>query len=96
MAAYVVARLCISNEQAFARYREIVSSTIESHGGRYLARGNRFEVVEGSDRPERIVILEFPDFETALRWHESEEYAPAKALRESCTETEMLIVEGLA
>ncbi len=95
MAAYVVARLCVENEEAFARYREMVGPTIEAYGGRYLVRGNHFEVVEGSDRPDRIVILEFPDFESAKRWHESDQYEPVKALRESCAETQMFIVEGL-
>jgi uncharacterized protein (DUF1330 family) len=40
------------------------------------------------------VILEFPDADTARRWWDSPEYAEAKALRQSCADTKMLLVEG--
>jgi uncharacterized protein (DUF1330 family) len=40
------------------------------------------------------VVLEFPDADAARGWWASEEYAPAKALRQSCARTEMLLVEG--
>lgn len=46
--------------------------------------------------PSRLVVLEFPSADQARAWWDSPEYAPAKAIRQACARTEMLIVEGVA
>ena len=40
-------------------YRSLVAPTVEKFGGRYLVRGGRFEVVEGTYQPARLAMLEF-------------------------------------
>jgi uncharacterized protein (DUF1330 family) len=52
-------------------------------------------VLEGSWQPRRLVILEFPSVEQARAWWESPEYAPAKAIRQRCADTEMLLIQGI-
>jgi len=52
-------------------------------------------VLEGEWAPRRVVILEFPNAEQARAWWESPEYAAAKALRQSCADTQMLLIDGL-
>jgi uncharacterized protein (DUF1330 family) len=52
--------------------------------------------LEGTWRPERLVVLEFPSAERARAWWESPEYAPAKALRQSCATTDMVLIDGPA
>ena len=44
--------------------------------------------------PKRLVIIEFPDMAAAHAWHESEGYAPLIALRQSASDTDMVVVEG--
>lgn len=51
-------------------------------------------VVEGSWQPARLVVLEFESYERAIEWWESQAYAPAKALRQRLSETDMVIVDG--
>lgn len=41
-----------------------------------------------------VVVLEFPTLDAARSWWASPEYRPAKELRQSCADTEMLLVEG--
>ena len=94
MAAYVIAQIEITDPEAFGAYRELVPATIEAHGGRYLARGGRTEVVEGAG-PGRTVVLEFPSYEAALGWYNSEDYAGPKAMRMAASEGTITIVEGL-
>jgi uncharacterized protein (DUF1330 family) len=53
-------------------------------------------VLEGDWSPERVVVLEFQDAESAKAWWASPEYAEAKALRHSCADADMVLVEGLA
>jgi uncharacterized protein (DUF1330 family) len=47
-------------------------------------------------RPPRLVILEFPDAASARAWWASPEYAAAKAIRQSCARTRMLLIEGIS
>ena len=50
----------------------------------------------GHWKPERVVIIEFPDMDVLNRWYTSPEYQPLIALRKSSTsELDMLItLEG--
>jgi uncharacterized protein (DUF1330 family) len=57
-------------------------------------RGGKTETLEGDWQPGRFVILEFPSVEKAKQWWTSEEYAPAKALRQANAKTKMIVVEG--
>jgi uncharacterized protein (DUF1330 family) len=52
-------------------------------------------LLEGEQAPKRIVVLEFPTKEQANAWWSSEEYAPAKALRQRTSTTRMILVEGV-
>lgn len=57
-------------------------------------RGGESEVVEGPPDDRRIVLVEFPDMESARTFYDSPEYAPAKAARGGAAEMEIVLVEG--
>jgi uncharacterized protein (DUF1330 family) len=44
--------------------------------------------------PKRLVIIEFPDMDAARAWHGSDAYAPLIALRQSASDTDIVVVEG--
>jgi uncharacterized protein (DUF1330 family) len=94
MSAYVIVNVDTKHPQEFERYKEMAQKTVAQYGGRYLVRGGQMNVVEGSWKPTRIVILEFPSYEKAHEWWHSTEYAPAKELRQRLSATDLLIVEG--
>jgi len=94
MAAYILVDLTINDPQTYERYKLLAPASIAAYHGKYLVRGGRTEVLEGDWEPSRLVILKFPGVEQAKAWWDSEEYAAAKALRQSCAATEMLLVEG--
>jgi uncharacterized protein (DUF1330 family) len=96
MAAYIVVEIAIQDAETYERYKLLAPPSIAAYGGRYLVRGGAVEVLEGSWKPPRFVILEFPTVERARAWWSSPEYAPAKALRQASTQTDMLLVEGLS
>jgi len=95
MAAYVFANIDVKDAQVYEEYKRRVPATIEQYGGRYLARGGRCEVMEGSLEAGRIILLEFPTREHAERWYHSPEYAAVRALRQRSATTDLCIVEGL-
>ena len=45
--------------------------------------------------PTRLVIIQFPDMESAKRFAESEEYAPVKAIRHANADCTLAILEGV-
>jgi uncharacterized protein (DUF1330 family) len=96
MPAYLVVQITVRDAAAYARYRELVPPTIAAYGGRYLARGGSTETLEGTWRPTRLVIVEFPTAERAREWLASPEYAEAKAIRHASAETEMVLLEGVS
>ncbi len=95
MAAYVIAEVEVADAEAFERYRALVPGTIEQYGGRYLARGGTIMPLEGSWDPKRLVVLEFPSLDRAREWHDSEEYAEAKGIRQRSAKTRLIAVEGV-
>ncbi len=74
---------------------ERVKPLAESLGGQYLVRGGSHEVLEDDWKPTRLVLLEFLHIETARKLFSSDEYAPLKHLRQSCSSGHVVIVEGL-
>jgi uncharacterized protein (DUF1330 family) len=95
MAAYVVANVQVNDSDAYAEYRAQVLPTVERFGGRFLARGGRTELLEGGYEPRRVVILEFPSYERAKEWYESEEYRPLAELRRGASDGDLILVEGV-
>jgi uncharacterized protein (DUF1330 family) len=92
--AYVIVNVNTSDPQRYEAYKEMAQKTVAQYGGRYLARGGKMQLLEGSWAPTRIVVLEFPSYDEAHEWWNSPEYAPAKALRQQLSETDLLIVDG--
>ncbi len=95
MPAYVVIEVDVRDSARYEDYKKLAPSAIAAYGGRYLARGGRTDALEGDAGPGRLVILEFPSLDRARRWWESEEYAAAKAMRQSCSTARLIAIEGL-
>lgn len=86
MPAYYVAEHIITNAAKFEEYRIKAAPMIAKHGGRYLTRGGSHKFLEGGHwKPERVVIIEFPDMDSLNRWYDSPEYQPLKVLRKAST-----------
>jgi uncharacterized protein (DUF1330 family) len=95
MAAYWVARSKINDPVAYKRYTDLVPEIIARFGGKVLARGGDYRILEGPEKFERVVVIEFPSIDRAIASHESKEYRDAAAHRRSgAGEVELVIVEG--
>jgi uncharacterized protein (DUF1330 family) len=95
MAAYVIVDVVVNDPVRYEDYRKRVMATLEPYRGKFLVRGGRVENLEGTWKPQRFVIVEFPDAATAKNWWNSEAYAEPKAIRQSASHTEMILVEGI-
>lgn len=94
MAAYLIATIQVTDPEAYKLYTAETPALIAAAGGRFLVRGGRCEVVEGEDRQERIVVIEYPDMERALAFYHSDAYQKIVPLRTAASTGRMMIVEG--
>jgi uncharacterized protein (DUF1330 family) len=95
MPAYWVARSKINDAAAYKKYTDRVPAIISRYCGKVLARGGRFQILEGPQKFHRFVVIEFPSLEQAVACHRSAEYQEAAAFRAGgAGEVELVIVEG--
>jgi len=96
MPAYWLARCKINNPVEYKKYTDLVPGIIARYGGKVLARGGKYQVMEGTDRFHRFVVIEFPTLEQATACHRSPEYQAAAAFRRApgVGEVEQVIVES--
>lgn len=90
---YIVARLTVSDPEAYKDYVAAASVAMKKFGVRVLARGGRYEALEGEARP-RNVILEFASYDDVRRYYDSPEYQLAIQKRLGIAEGELVAVEG--
>jgi uncharacterized protein (DUF1330 family) len=97
MSAYWLARAKINDPVRYKRYTDQVPAIVAAHQGKILARGGKFEILEGPHKFERFVVIEFPSMELAHACYNSPEYqAAAKHRQENgAGEVETVIVESL-
>ena len=67
---------------------------ITNRAGKILARGGRFQIMEGPDKFHRFIVIEFPTFEQGVACFTSPEYDKAAFRRSGAGEVETIIVEG--
>ena len=95
MPAYWVARARIIDPANYKKYADLAPPIIDRHNGKFLARGGRYQVMEGPKTFQRFVVIEFPTLEQAAACFTSEEYDKAAAFRRNgAGEVETVIVEG--
>jgi uncharacterized protein (DUF1330 family) len=93
--AYWVARSRIVDPVEYRKYTDRIPAIFAKYGGRVLARGGRFQVMEGTDRFHRFVVVEFDTFEKAVAAFQSPEYEEAAAFRrDGAGEVETFVVDG--
>ncbi len=90
---YVIARVTVTNPEAYAEYAKAATEAIRLHRGRPLARGGKYEALEGEAR-QRNVVIEFDSYEQARNYYHSAEYQAAKAKRAGAAVGEFVVVEG--
>ncbi|GAA4333818.1 DUF1330 domain-containing protein [Pigmentiphaga soli] len=97
MSAYWLARSIVNDPVLYKRYADQVPDIVAAYGGRILARGGKFEILEGPEKFTRFVVIEFPSLEQARACFHSERYQSAARWRrqDGAGEVELAIVESL-
>lgn len=94
MPAYIIADVNVTNPVAYETYKTLTPDAVARNGGRFIARGGQAEELEGGWQPNRVVILEFPDYATAKAFYGSPEYREAREARKGAADFRMIVVDG--
>ena len=96
MKAYWIALYkSIDSQENIKKYAEIVTEVLRSYGAKPIVRGGKFLTLEGEKYP-RTVIWEFPNYEQAIKCHDSKEYQDGWALAKDTTKRNLQIIEGFS
>jgi uncharacterized protein (DUF1330 family) len=90
---YWIAHVDVTNPDGFRPYADANAAIFKKFKGRYVVRGGKFECPEGKARARNIVI-EFPDYATALACYNSPEYQQNIKVRQPHSEVDLVVIEG--
>lgn len=94
MSAYIIARINVTDPNDYKNYASQTVALAEKFGGKFLVKGGVQTQLEGNG-PDRHVIIEFPDRETALEWYNSDAYRRILSIAISSSERDIVVVDGL-
>jgi uncharacterized protein (DUF1330 family) len=97
MTTYLINHLRIPNgvpKPDSLTYLQNVESTFKPYGGRWLVLDAQVEVQEGA-WPGSVVLMEFPDMDTAKKWYDSPEYQKLLPLRTDNNISDLILVDAV-
>ena len=84
----------INDEEAMKNYAEKATLAIKKYSPNVLVRGGKSINLEGKASP-RTVVIEFPSFEIAKKYYNSEDYQKAHSILKGTVVRNLQIVEGV-
>jgi uncharacterized protein (DUF1330 family) len=90
---YWIAHVDVTDPDAYKLYANSTGEALRKYDAKFIMRGGRYEVFEGSARG-RHVVVEFKDYETALACYHSPEYQSAAAHRKGKVSIDIMVIEG--
>jgi uncharacterized protein (DUF1330 family) len=94
MKGYWIARVTVRDPERYKDYVSTAMPAYKRYNAKFLVRGGAVHLSEGEGRP-RNVVIEFPTYQDAIDCYNSPEYVEARAIRQSVSDGEITIVEGL-
>ena len=90
---YWIARVDVKNEDGYKAYATANPAIFKKFGAKFIIRAGKSESPEGTPRARNIVI-EFPDYATALACYRSPEYQENIKRRLPHAAIDLLVIEG--
>jgi uncharacterized protein (DUF1330 family) len=90
---YWIASVDVHNDEGYKAYAAANPAIFKKFGGRFVVRAGKFESPEGQAR-SRNVVIEFPDYASALACYNSPEYQANIKVRKPHSAADIVIIEG--
>jgi uncharacterized protein (DUF1330 family) len=96
MPAYWIARAKVNDPVEYRKYADRVPGILAKYGAKVLTRGGNYRTLEGVEKFNRFVVIEFPTFDQGVACFNSQEYRDAAAFRRrnNVGENELVLVEA--
>ncbi|KPQ13990.1 MAG: hypothetical protein HLUCCO18_16365 [Rhodobacteraceae bacterium HLUCCO18] len=91
---YIIGQITVTDPNGYPEYVRRDTPILESHGAKFVVRGGRSEVMEGT-AGDRQVVIEFPSYEAAMDAWNDPAYQEVAEIRRRCAESTIIIVEGV-
>jgi uncharacterized protein (DUF1330 family) len=95
MSVFLIANIKIHNNDMYQNYIEQAEPIILKYQGKYILRSDKIITFKGSKNPDKIIIIEFPNYELYESCFSSDEYKSIINLRLDSTESESFVVESI-
>ena len=95
MPAYAIFDLKVFDQEKLKEYKNVAPEIIKKFGGKVIISGGEANSVEGNWNQKRVVVIEFPSYEIANDWWNSDEYKKATVLRKKAADSNVLIIDGI-
>ena len=96
MPAFLIADIRVINRDKYDEYRRLFRACVKRHHGRFLARGQEPEIVQGGWHPPRILLCEFDQRTDVDALVASAEYRELEVMRGNCGMFDIVVVDGIA
>jgi uncharacterized protein (DUF1330 family) len=90
---YWIGRIDVHNEDGYKPYAAANPAIFNKFGAKFVVRAGKFEIPEGESR-SRNVVIEFPDYATALACYRSPEYQANIKVRQPHAIADIVVIEG--
>ena len=90
---YLVANIRVTDAEKFQAFAGMAAPAVKKYGGKVLARGPSADRHEG-ELCGTVMMIEFESKQAAEKFYFSAEYQAAKAVRDTCSDTDLMIIEG--
>ena len=90
---YWIGRVDVHNDEGYKVYAAANAAIFKKFSGRFVVRGGQLTPVEGQSRA-RNVVIEFPDYATALACYNAPEYQANIKLRQPHSIADIIVIEG--
>ena len=94
MKAYLVLDFSVNDFAGFRKYMAEIPAFIAKHSGKYIVQGVRPTTIEGDWKPERMVILEFPQRGKAEAFLTDPEIQDLFKVRHATTTSKLVLADG--
>jgi len=96
MATYLIVDTLLDKPELYEEYKLKAKPLVEQYGGEYLARGGKLTLRETDLwSPTRMVLIRFPDAESASSFYDSPEYQAILPISRQSARRSMIMLEGV-
>jgi uncharacterized protein (DUF1330 family) len=96
MTAYLIAEVAIKDRERYVNeFVPIVAQAHQDMGAKLLARTDDAATLSGMPPGGRMVLVQFPDTDTARRWWTSVAMKKAQDMRDVLRINSLVVVEGI-